>query len=387
MNAYSYICGSLASHGMVVVAPEHRDGSTPVSYMTSPTSGKLKPLYYRRVSHTASPEVYEARDQQLKIRLWELGLIHDALLKMDTGSLSIPTSAKMTKRESGELTDVLRSLRGQLDVHRPGSIVLAGHSFGAATMVQFAKSVYYNLQSDDPSYHALFTPTPGSSITRQITTSNPVILLDMFCLPLRSPSTAWLYQKPMPCYAPSGPGGSTLLAILSEAFFKWRSNLSDTKKALSEDPSSANSDGTKPAATFFYPTASAHLSQSDFGILFPRLTKLAFKSEDPERYLKLNIRAIVQKLKENGLKVTSTSQIALEEDEKNFPSEQLPVTPAGAKGDWRILATNGKVKGWIPINVEEGTQSESDASSNSDKWKSPSDAVVEGEVLGEVVKQ
>ena len=32
-NAYSHLVGSIASHGMIVIAPEHRDGSTPISYI------------------------------------------------------------------------------------------------------------------------------------------------------------------------------------------------------------------------------------------------------------------------------------------------------------------------------------------------------------------
>ncbi|KAF2100333.1 hypothetical protein NA57DRAFT_64939 [Rhizodiscina lignyota] len=353
-NAYSHICGTLASHGIVVIAPEHRDGSAPVTYIKSPSSGKVRPLYYRRASHTPSPEVYEHRDNQLKIRLWELGLIHDAILKLDEGSLYIPANTKITKRESGELNDVVNQLQGQLDVHTPGSIVMAGHSFGAATMVQFTKSVYYNDQSDDPSYQPLYTPSTSSSITRQITPATTVLLLDMFCLPLRSPSTEWLWSQPMPCYAPSGSGGDALLAVLSETFSKWKGNLSDMKLALSEDPTGANLSRTKAAPTFFYPTASAHLSQSDFGILFPRVTRVAFKSEEPERCLKLNARAMLQKMRENGFEVASTAQIDAEEEDKSFPVD----TPFNTREDWRILATNGGIKGWIPINIDDGTESE-----------------------------
>lgn len=69
-NAYSHICGSLASHGVVVVAPDHRDGSSPLSIHQTPgEKEKIKRVEYRKIAHKASTEVYEARDEQLRIRL------------------------------------------------------------------------------------------------------------------------------------------------------------------------------------------------------------------------------------------------------------------------------------------------------------------------------
>lgn len=43
----------------------------------------MQRVEYRRIDHKPSVEVYRARDEQLRVRLWEMGLIHDALLKID----------------------------------------------------------------------------------------------------------------------------------------------------------------------------------------------------------------------------------------------------------------------------------------------------------------
>lgn len=372
---------------MVVIAPEHRDGSAPVTYMKTAGSNKLKPIYFSRSSHTPSPETFEHRDSQLKIRLWELGLTHDAVQRIQLGSLPLHAGFSDTVREHGELLDVLKQLKGQLDVE-PGKIVFAGHSFGAATTVQLVKTVFYNLRSNDPAYRALYTPRPDSSIVRQITPKTTTILLDMWCLPLKSPSTEWLWSKPLPCYAPGGSGGSSVLAILSETFYKWRGNMDDMKLACIEDPTDESSASSRPPF-FFYPKSSAHLSQSDFAVLFPRVTRMAFKAEDPERCIQLNIRAMLQLLRENGFEVSSTSKSNLPEYTAEDATTKAPVS--GAHDDWRILASEGGVSGWSFIDLmrvdesdSSGSGSDSSSPSKTKDWTGPSDAVVEGEVLGEV---
>jgi len=57
---------------------------------------------------------------------------------------------------------------------------------------------------------------------------------------------------------------------------------------------------------FFYVENSAHLNQRDFGILFPWLTKKVFGSQQPERVLRLNLRAQLQFLRSNGVPVART---------------------------------------------------------------------------------
>ncbi|PMB73103.1 putative phospholipase A2 [Beauveria bassiana] len=317
-TSYSYIAGSLASHGVVVVCPEHRDGSAVVTYVRTPdqtTSSRFFPasarreVPYRRISHDVTPAIYEAREEQMRIRLWEISLVHEALLATDARSPF--TNLNLS-------TPSLDQFAGALDVQRPGSLIFAGHSFGAATVHQLLKCTYH---ADSPAVAAmekpLFTPAKDSSIRRQITEKNVTMLLDMWCMPMLAPNSAPLFNLPLPAYADtaSAPGGTALLAVESEVFFKWTEHLHVTARLLSPDPATKivsprtfeTDGGIKHAEpNFFYVVNSAHLSQSDVGILFPYLTKKIFDAEQPERALRLNLRAQLQLLRANGIPVART---------------------------------------------------------------------------------
>ncbi|KAH7165778.1 platelet-activating factor acetylhydrolase, isoform II-domain-containing protein [Dactylonectria macrodidyma] len=315
-NSYSYVAGSLASHGIVVLCPEHRDGSAVTTFVRQPdeprssASAGRRHIPYEKISHEVSPEVYEARDYQLRIRCWEMALVHQAVLALDRGS-------KYTNLNRS--TPKLDQFIGKLNVHEPGSIIFAGHSFGAATAAQFLKSTYY---VDEPAVAAmekpLFRPVEGADIRNQITEKTVIMLLDMWCLSLMSPNSVPLFNLPLPAYAdvPTAPGGKAILAVESESFFKWTEHLHVKARALSPDPTAKivtpdlyeRPSGLKlPEPNFFYVVNSAHLNQSDFGILFPWLTKKIFDAEQPERALRLNLRAQLQILRTNGVPVARTS--------------------------------------------------------------------------------
>ncbi|PHH88417.1 hypothetical protein CDD83_7545 [Cordyceps sp. RAO-2017] len=310
-NSYSYIAGSLASHGVVVVCPEHRDGSAIVSFVrySDDPHGRHTAVPFEKISHDTSPQVNEARERQLRVRLWEMGLVHDALLAMDSGR---------DVANWNRSTPSLKQFEGRLDIWEPGRIIFAGHSFGAATVVQFLKSVYYaeRLEAQGPA-KSLFRPARDSSIRRQVTEKSVTMLLDMWCAPLLMPSAAALFELPLPLYAdvPTAAGGGALLAVESEAFFKWTEHLHAKARLLTPDPSASTVTARmyeRPGGVrlrepnFFYVVNSAHLSQSDFGILFPWLTKKFFDAEQPERALRLNLRAQLQLLRTNGVPVART---------------------------------------------------------------------------------
>ncbi|KAL7953720.1 phospholipase A2 [Trichoderma compactum] len=311
-NSYSYIAGSLASHGIVVICPEHRDGSAVTSFVRVPgQNGRLarKVVPYNRISHEVTPEIYEAREAQLRIRLWEMGLVHEAVLAMDAGREF--TNLNLT-------TPSLSQFVGRLNVNEPGSIIFAGHSFGSTTMYQLLKSTYYADVAEVAAMEApLFRPAKDSSIRKQVTEKNATMLLDTWCLPLLAPNSTPLFNLPLPVYAdvPSAPGGTALLAVQSEAFFKWPGHLHVTARLLSPDPTAKvvtpaiyeRPSGNKlPEPNFFYVGSSAHLSQSDFGILFPLLTRKIFNAVEPERALRLNLRAQLQFLRANSIPVART---------------------------------------------------------------------------------
>ncbi|KAI0157589.1 phospholipase A2 [Xylariaceae sp. FL1272] len=316
-NAYSQIVGSLASHGTIVICPEHRDGSAVASFVRIPskqdqffTRNTRRIIPYKRIPHDTSQEVHELRNHQLRVRLWELGLIHEAILNIDNGQ-------KLTNLN--KTTPSLENFTSRLHVKDPGSIIFAGHSFGAATIVQFLKSVYYAGRPELETMETpLYNPNWESSICQQVTPQNITLLLDMWCFPLTAESTKPLFNLPLPVYDTSNPSpkGVPLLAVESEDFYKWREHLQATARILSSNPSApvvaATEDGNRPH--FFYVERAAHLSQSDFALLFPWLTSKVFGSEAPERALRLNMRALLQVLRINGVQVAATRREDMVDD-------------------------------------------------------------------------
>ncbi|KAM3425272.1 putative phospholipase [Cercospora zeina] len=242
-NAYSYVCGDMASNGMVVIALDHRDGSSPIQYVRETSSTKPRIVDPVKISHEPSLEVYEARDKQLRVRLWEISLAYEALMKIDGGqrleNLDINASTKRKER-----VEVLYMFNEMLDIHRAGKVTWAGHSYGACTTVQLLKSIFYSTDRPADAGKPLIVPNSDAAIAHQIMPESPVILMDMWGLPFKSPDQAYLWDKPLPSYAIGGPSGSNVVSILSEAFFNWDDNLSITKHivgapSLSRRPSTA----------------------------------------------------------------------------------------------------------------------------------------------------
>lgn len=343
-NAYSYIAGSLASHGAVVLCPEHRDGSAVTSFIRNPSPNSKKKrskiVPFRRISHDECPEMYARREGQLRIRLWEMALIYEAMERINSGE-------KLTNLNVS--TRSLDGLKGALDL-RPGKVVFAGHSFGSATTIQLLKSTYY---ADAPSVRSMKRPLfrPGDAkIRNQITSDTPVILLDLWATPMCGADSDPLFRLPMPCY--DGPkGGSGILSISSEVFYKNTPHLLVIARLFSPDPSAEVitdemylRDGKRtPAANFYLVNASAHLNQSDFGVLFPFLTKKVGVTE-PDRVTRLNLRAMLQFLRDNGVPVGRTSKGDMAEGPVNMASN-----PSGVNNDTAILKREG-VRGWEYID-------------------------------------
>ncbi|KAM7198048.1 phospholipase A2 [Naviculisporaceae sp. PSN 640] len=360
-NAYSHLAGSLASHGLVVICPEHRDGSAIVSMVRRPESTVFLKLPSQvvpciRIPHTDSPETWAARDKQMRIRLWELGVNMEAILAMDQGLFHI-LHLNMNESTPGP---AIAQFRGKLDVQEPGKIIFGGHSFGAATTVQLLKSTYYADRPEISSMSTpLFMPSKDSAIRRQITERTPSFLLDMWCFPLLSAAAKPLFNLPLPAYDStkrSAPGGKAILAIESEGFYKWKKHFHFKARILSADPTqrvvSAHSFARKAGTEimsephFFYVQESAHLNQSDFGLLFPWLTRKVFGGKDPERVMRLNVRALLQFLRENG--VSSVAKTGIQD----LVEGGGPTPPAPVDDDKAILLKkDNPVEGWVPLSV------------------------------------
>ena len=305
---------------------EHRDGSAPVTVIRKTSQIPARTVEYKRVGNSGVEKTADGqRDIMFKVRCWELALIHRALLGLDAGD-------NLTNLAGSSI-----SVASMLQLHEPGSIAWAGHSFGASSIVQFLKSIHY---SDT----TLMASIP-STLKAQITATSPSIFLDLWALPVTSPATAGLLSRSLPCYdtASHSDGATAPLVVCSSNFFNWKPNLKATLRLLS--PSYPDSWPTHPF--LFYRLHSAHLSQSDFGVLFPRITKKALKAEEPEQTLTLNVRAILESLRRSGTVLADTPLEASSDDKEH-------------KGqDWEILDDDkGLLEGWVavPINNEADLQ-------------------------------
>lgn len=404
-NTYSSVVGSLASCGVVCVAPEHRDGSAPTSFIKNSRGEVERSIPYQKHSHTPNIQVLNARNAQLRVRLWELELTYAAIKAMNEGK-QFTNYAENSSQTQARLKCQLNML--------PGQVTWAGHSFGAATVTQFVKSVYYHeylprtsnavtskgkSESDGSEERwddsPLYKASADSDLVQQITSESPVALLDCWTMPLRGDTTKWLWERPMPCYERKTPSSQSAkpntVAVMSAEFYKWTDLLNRTRALLSESPvdaveaferqkkrreseaPTAKHDKTRasnpipelskqhqdatiaPASTtsaessretspsgsgaqsetgsaqssstslvpsepeivkpesnleprLYHVPQSAHLSQSDFGVLFPNLTKYVMKAVEPEKTLELNVRAILAVMRGVGLPVGSLAE-------------------------------------------------------------------------------
>lgn len=403
-NTYSYICGDMASNGMVVIAMDHRDGSSPIQYVRATADSPATTVSAVKIPHTATSETYEGRDKQLRIRLWEASMTFEALMRIDAGQ-QVENMDENTSWSKKERTEVLRQFEGILDIHRPGKVSWAGHSFGAATTVQLLKSIFY-YQERPKTSKPLIVPNSDAAIIQQIMPESPALLLDMWCLPFRSPDQRWLLERPMPSYNAGGPQGDNILSVLSEGFFKWSENREVTKQVIGvpqqtpatstsppladklklapniarvrdESPASsmrdsgygsdASSAQRKPAGQqtrskgphMFYPLKSQHFNQSDFGVLFPWITKRFAKAEEPEHIIDLNVRAMVQVMREADIEVAGET-------------------------DPEILDTSKKVRSWVHIPVGGAQEANVVAAverRSSGANQAPKDSMTEGAAL------
>lgn len=238
-GAYSQICGELASHGMIVVAAEHRDHTAVY------TSDRGQPVDYFSIRkyNDASRDL---RKHQLEQRAFEVERIIAEV------------------RARPELAEVRAA--GDFEA---GKLIMAGHSFGAATAIAICKSAF-----------------PSPSAPHLAAEFRAIVLLDTWTEPLTA-------SMDLPLKVPS-------ITILSEKFFAWSTNLNFVRKIVGGEEGATKGD-------CFYIKGSAHPSQSDFPLLFPVLTGRLFGIEESaQRCMDLNRRAMVQFLREHGVAVPGT---------------------------------------------------------------------------------
>lgn len=241
-NIYSSIVGSLASCGVVVIAPEHRDGSCPVAFIRNAKGDIETTIQYKNLAHKPEPKIFNARHTQMRIRLWELELTYTVIKAMNEGATFTNYA------EEGQPSDL--DLKARLNF-QPGKVTWTGHSFGAATVTQFVKSVFYHQylpstkepRSDDQEWD--LTPlnqiATDGDLVKQITPESPLALLDIWPMPLRGKAAEWLWERPLPCYSrnPDPDQKPNTVAIISGEFHSYELFFKRTRAILSRFPDKA----------------------------------------------------------------------------------------------------------------------------------------------------
>ncbi|KAL2630587.1 hypothetical protein R1flu_015273 [Riccia fluitans] len=125
-TAYSAFCCDLASHGYVVVAVEHLDGSAQMATYVD-HRGKKKYVSHAHISEPIEKVPFDERAKQLKQRALEIQKVVDVLESLQEGLLT-QGSNTITGSTKLDVTCLLH----RLDLNH---LVIAGHSFGGATAV------------------------------------------------------------------------------------------------------------------------------------------------------------------------------------------------------------------------------------------------------------
>lgn len=122
---YSTFCSEMASHGFVVCAMEHRDGSAALASLNNGSRYML----YQQASTTDLETQKPFRRAQLKTRVEEVNMCLQFLKSLNEGKeLTVKGEVDLSKFQS------------RLDM---SNLVMAGHSFGAATSVSFSHQITY----------------------------------------------------------------------------------------------------------------------------------------------------------------------------------------------------------------------------------------------------
>ncbi|RKP09017.1 platelet-activating factor acetylhydrolase, isoform II-domain-containing protein [Thamnocephalis sphaerospora] len=262
-TTYSSICGELASHGFVVCAVEHRDGSAVV---TSVEKGRHT-MPYRRPED--SEDEYQLRRGQIHYRLGEIHCARELLERINAGD-AVDNCLEDRDEEETPGVQGLRfaqqQLRGRLDLDRA---VMAGHSFGAATAIEA-------LHETDAPYRC-------------------GIALDTWMFPIakrNDDDNVNAVTKPTP---------APILAINSHRFTRWPQNYVPQRENMARWHQQQQEQCGKDANSYLLTVRhTVHHSQSDFPVLFQGIFKLFSVLGgrcDPTLALRLNTRACLEFLR------------------------------------------------------------------------------------------
>ncbi|ESZ97347.1 hypothetical protein SBOR_2277 [Sclerotinia borealis F-4128] len=287
-TTYSSVCGEFASYGFVVVAVEHRDGSGPRTFVNLPKTGdkfgsenvdysdEARERGYERFDYVFpegnAKDTFPGNEQgvdgilrsaQIQLRLAEIEEAYYVMTQIHHGNGSLVAQANLRESSPGRMGGSSRGLKGidwesWKNRFHLQQVTMLGHSFGATTAVEALR--YQTKRFPYISQGILYDPWGGA---------------------IQPADCESEYQIHSP-----------LLCINSEAFMYWPSNFSRIMSLCRE----AKSQGT--LCWMLTVRGSVHISQSDFSLLYPKVSSFLLKmTVNPRRALDLNINASLEFLK------------------------------------------------------------------------------------------
>lgn len=380
-TAYSSICGEFASHGFIVCAVEHRDGSGPRTIVNYPPGDSLRRVNseasakQKHGDSTARNKPYskvdfifpqsdkfdttpghevdaELREAQIKLRCAEIDEAYHVMTKICSGHgeefKDQNLRVKGTVGASSMGLDGVDFTQWKYRFHCD-RVTMIGHSFGSATTVEMLR------QSKDYNY-----------ITQGI-------VYDIWGSPVQEATEEHHISAP-------------LLGINSEAFMYWDTNFRVAKSLIEE-----SRDAGHPAWLMTC-RGTVHISQSDFCILYPRIAEVVMKmTMDPVRAIDVNIDASLDFLsrtlhfdEEQAWRRNLPAKKLLDlEVTKTMPTEHKPnkkwvavrlkvqhegrkrMVPHAKKKYWEKLRKAGEEEVWVHIAPGKATAEDEDVDDDS----------------------
>ncbi|CAB53727.1 putative phospholipase A2 [Schizosaccharomyces pombe] len=283
-NVYSSLCGTIASYGIVVLAMEHRDNSAIISTVRDPLHPEEPPyvVQYREISDFYADATVVLQNERLLFRQQEIQIALQMIRNINDLGTPDENLPFLCSVDSSFYNSVFQSMKGNLNTAQ-GELIVAGHSFGAATCAFISGSSTKSLYNDYM-FHTEFKCS---------------ILYDIWMLPVRQLHLSTMRYP--------------TLMIISYEFRRFVDNFQALESWLvnkdSENQNAGESADEKMSVVplkkyshVFVYDGTVHANQSDLPILLPRMVLRVLKGKfeaDPYEALRINTRSSVQFLREN----------------------------------------------------------------------------------------
>ena len=311
-TCYSSICGEFASHGFIVCAVEHRDGSGPRSLVNHPTMSSEKQaeaqengqygkhgsasknydmvdfIFSMDDKYDTSPDHeidHELREAQIDLRLAELDEAYHIMTQISEGKGGKFKERNLRKRgvpgASSQGLDGVDFTTFSSRLHCD-NVTMIGHSFGSATTVEMLRR----------SEHFPYI--------------SQAIIYDIWGMVVRDAKPGHEIKRP-------------ILGINSEAFMYWDANFDVAETVIRE------ARAAKQPAWLMTVRGTVHISQSDFCVLYPHIASGIMKmTMNPIRAIDVNIDASLDFL--SRVLFFTNSETGREEEQawrRNLPEKKL----------------------------------------------------------------